>query len=83
MFQWYRKVCGQHLIMVQHYQVQLRVSMVVSNVSRLGCTHGSLTSSSDKPMIPTNISDVSPLTWLRKFYGQGALTGTEDLKSAA
>ncbi|KAK9702756.1 Capsid protein VP4 [Popillia japonica] len=46
--------------------------------NQLYCTHGAITSTSDKPMIPTDISDINPSVWLEKFYGKGALTGTED-----
>ncbi|KAK9692572.1 Capsid protein VP4 [Popillia japonica] len=46
--------------------------------NKLYCTHGGLTSASDKPMIPTDIADINPSVWLQKFYGTGALTGTDD-----
>ncbi|KAK9738901.1 Capsid protein VP4, partial [Popillia japonica] len=46
--------------------------------NQLYCTHGALTSTSDKPMIPTDITDINPSVWLEKFYGTGSLTGKDD-----
>ncbi|KAK9708482.1 Capsid protein VP4 [Popillia japonica] len=33
--------------------------------NQLYCTHGALTSTSDKPMIPTDITDINPSVWLK------------------